>query len=217
VSTAKNHPGRSRHEALQLLFDRELDDGEAATVAAEIDNDEEMKRHLAQLGVLRQLVAKSLEQEAAALPAARFAQVWDRIDREIDRDQAGATEPTPLWTRLRAAFGRLRTPVLVAAGAAAVTALVLRMMAPDETNKVDDIASVPEPVTPEPAPQPMPTPPSTKIAKTEPESFPAPKAGDAEIHGIEFGGKQGRISQTGTLTVVYVEEDEEPKPSERSL
>jgi hypothetical protein len=122
-----------------------------------------------------------------------------------------------LWTRLRAAFGRLRTPVLVAAGAAAVTALVLRMMAPDETNKVDDIASVPEPVTPEPAPQPMPTPPSTKIAKTEPESFPAPKAGDAEIHGIEFGGKQGRISQTGTLTVVYVEEDEEPKPSERSL
>ena len=154
------------------------------------------------------------------VPAARFAQVWDRIDREIDRDHTAAAEPTGAWARLRAAFARVRTPVLVAVGAAAVTALVLRMMAPEDTNKADSIASVPEPATPQPAPQTVPTvpiPPPTMIAEKEPEPLPAPKAGDAEIHGIEFGGKQGRISQTGTLTVVYVEEDEQPKPSERSL
>jgi anti-sigma factor RsiW len=217
VSTAKHEPGRSRHEALQLYFDRELDEPEAAAVEAQLEQDEEMRRHLVQLQTMRKLVGRSLEVEADAVPSARFAQIWDRIDREIDREPAAAAAPAGLWIRVRAAWARLRTPVLVAAGAAAVTVLVLRAMAPEGANKADDIASVPEPSPPGPAPETVPTPPPSKIAKTEPEAFPAPKAGDAEIHGIEFGGKQGRISQTGTLTVVYVEEDEEPKPSERSL
>jgi hypothetical protein len=47
--------------------------------------------------------------------------------------------------------------------------------------------------------------------------FPTPKAAEAEIHSIEFGGKAGRISQNGTVTVLYVEEGESPQKSERSL
>ena len=37
------------------------------------------------------------------------------------------------------------------------------------------------------------------------------------FHSIEFGGKAGRISQNGTVTVLYVEEGESPQKSERSL
>ena len=47
--------------------------------------------------------------------------------------------------------------------------------------------------------------------------MPVPQSNEAEIHGIEFGGKHGRISHTGTVTVLYVEEDETPPNSERSL
>jgi hypothetical protein len=40
---------------------------------------------------------------------------------------------------------------------------------------------------------------------------------EAEIHGVEFSGQTGRISKTGTVTVLYLEEEAQPKDTERSL
>jgi hypothetical protein len=48
-------------------------------------------------------------------------------------------------------------------------------------------------------------------------AFPEPKPTEADIHRVDFGGHNGRISQTGTVTVLFVEEEAEPKDSERSL
>jgi hypothetical protein len=47
--------------------------------------------------------------------------------------------------------------------------------------------------------------------------MPVPDSADVEIHGIEFGGKGGRISNSGTVTVLYVEEEAQSADSERSL
>ena len=57
----------------------------------------------------------------------------------------------------------------------------------------------------------------TCVPEPPAEVFPAPKAAEAEIHSVEFGGKAGRISQNGTVTVLYVEEGDTPQKSERSL
>ena len=55
----------------------------------------------------------------------------------------------------------------------------------------------------------------------EPELFPEPESNEAEIEKIEFGGRSGTISHIqgsrGTTTVIWVQEDEEPVDSERSL
>jgi hypothetical protein len=48
-------------------------------------------------------------------------------------------------------------------------------------------------------------------------AFEPPKPAQADIERIEFGGNNGRISQTGTVTVLHVEEDVEHEDSERSL
>ena len=51
--------------------------------------------------------------------------------------------------------------------------------------------------------------------------FPAPNEEAAQIEQIEFGGNGGRIGQiegkTGTVTVIWVTEDEDPADSERAL
>ena len=47
--------------------------------------------------------------------------------------------------------------------------------------------------------------------------MPVPETNDAEIHGIEFGGRNGRIGHSGTVTVLYVEDDAQSTNSERSL
>ncbi|MEZ4430180.1 MAG: hypothetical protein R3A51_21065 [Nannocystaceae bacterium] len=49
-------------------------------------DDPELKAELAELGLLRQAVITSLEAEAAAVPEARFEQIWDEIERTFDRD-----------------------------------------------------------------------------------------------------------------------------------
>jgi anti-sigma factor RsiW len=213
-----------RDQKLHMYFDDELDDGEKEEFAREVDRDPELRRHLEQMGTMRDLVSRSLELRAGDVPRARFEQIWDEIDRSIESEQraARAAVPESIWTRLLAAFRPFRMPVLAAAAAAAVALVVVQFTGPSDVNHGPQIASeTPAPQkspdaapTPEPAPRIAVAPPEPAPA---PEAFPAPKAAAAEIHSIEFGGKGGRISQNGTVTVLYVEEGDSPQKSERSL
>lgn len=213
---------------LQAYFDGELDAADAAEMAATVERDADLRGHVAAMGAMRDLVNRSMEMRALEVPRARFEQIWDQIDREIERDARAAktpvAAPASFWARIAAVLKPFRTPLLAAAGAAAVAVVALNWGGAPEVNQAPEVASVPEPSVPGPA-TPAPRAEMPLLAEKpqgpapSPEGaseLPAPHPADAEIHGIEFGGKQGRISHTGTVTVLYVEEDESQK-SERSL
>jgi hypothetical protein len=221
---------RISEEDLQLFFDGELTGAEAQELAAQIDAQPELRRELEQLGFVRDLVAASLEAKAKEIPEARFEQVWDEIDRAIESDARGRTagQSASIWARLRAAFGSARVPILATAGAAAVVLILVQSLGgtTDDANKADEVASVEhsgakEPTPPSESSEPMPPLDAIAAAPTSPEAeahFPEPRPAEADIHSIEFGGKNGRITRTGTVTVLYVEEDlEDENDSERSL
>jgi negative regulator of sigma E activity len=214
-----------RDQKLQMFFDEELDGGEKDEFARELDRDPELRRHLEQMGTMRSLVSRSLELRANEVPRARFEQIWDEIDRSIDAEQraARAAVPVSIWSRLSDAIRPFRTPVLAAAAAAAVAVVVVQFTGSSGVNEDPQVASVPDVPPSTAAPETGPTTPNNQLAQRQPEPphtpevFPTPKAAAAEIHSIEFGGKAGRISQQGTVTVLYVEEGESPQKSERSL
>jgi hypothetical protein len=225
-----NTSGRNRisPEDLQLYFDGELTGAEAQELSAQIDAEPGLRRQLAQMGIVRDLVAAGLERKAQEVPQARFEQVWAEIDRALDADaRAAASTGGSAWARLRAAFGSVRLPVLAAAGAAALAVVVLQRGSGTDANKADEVASIeqPEAVSTPPRhahPDPMSSS-ADAIAEAptpaEPEiRFADPRPAEADIHSIEFGGRNGRIGRTGTVTVLYVEEDiEDANDSERSL
>jgi anti-sigma factor RsiW len=216
---------------LSAYFDEELTPEQAEAVALALAENPELRSEHAQLGLLGGTLRAALEAEAQAVPAARFEQIWDEIDRAIERDarlQAEANRNASIWTRLRAALRPIRVPVLAAAGAAALAIVILGRGA-DEPNNPESPPSVAEVSPPAPVVAP-PTQPDRIIAEeavapleaapsteTRLQPMPVPESSEAEIHGIDFGGKHGRISHTGTVTVLYVEEDETPPNSERSL
>lgn len=201
---------------LQAFFDGELDEAGAERMARTIDRDPLLRQHLDQMALMRNLVGKSMEMRAVEVPGARFEQIWDEIDRTISQDAARpANAPASFWQRVWSALAPFRVPALAAVGAAAV-AVVVMQVSPGPVNEEPGVASVPRttertPDVVQPLPKPAPNTPA--IAET----FPSPRAADAEIHGIEFGGNQGRISHTGVVTVLYVEEDASSQKSERSL
>lgn len=176
---------------------------------------------LAELGLMRGALAASLNAEAARVPEARFEQIWDEIDRTLDRDTAAhqpAVASPSLWAR---ALGLLRpvwVPVAATAGVAAVLLAVVQGGAvPTDaagTNTAELVASKPAPL-PAVAPAPV----IVAAAEAEP-AFPEPDMREADIERIEFSGKQGRIGtiegKRGTTTVIWVS-DEEPGAGERSL
>jgi hypothetical protein len=212
---------------LSANFDEELTPEQAERVALALAADPRLRAEHTQLGLLRGTIRAALEAEAQAVPDARFEQIWDEIDRAIERDarlQAEANRNASIWTRLWAALRPIRVPVLAggAIAAIAIVALGRGWVEPNNPEAAPSVAGAPlaptEPViTPSPS-QPdqlAPVPTSPVDAKLPPR--PVPESSEAEIHGIEFGGKHGRISHTGTVTVLYVEEDETPPNSERSL
>ncbi len=200
---------------LQAFFDGELDHAGAERMARTIDQDPQLRQHLNQMGVMRDLVGRSLEMRATQVPRARFEQIWDEIDRTITQDASRPAElPASFWQRVWVAFRPFRVPVMAAVGAAAIAVVVMQVGQSGPVNQDGGVASVPRTASPlSHDPQVAPPTPAPSIA----EAFPSPRAAEAEIHGIEFGGKQGRISQTGVVTVLYVEEDATPQKSERSL
>ncbi|MBX7081640.1 MAG: hypothetical protein K1X88_20730 [Nannocystaceae bacterium] len=214
---------------LQAYFDGELDAAAAQEVARTLDGDPALRGHLAGMSLMRDLVNRSLEMKALEVPRARFEQIWDEIDRTIERDTRSArapqAAPASLWARIATALRPFRAPLLAAAGAAAVAIVAVRLSGSPEVNQAPEVASLPEPPAGGPASPDAPAPQGSKVADrttpapaSEDATLPQPRPADAEIHGIEFGGKTGRISHTGTVTVLYVEEeDDSQKKSERSL
>ena len=231
--------GVSRDE-LALHFDGELTGAEAHELAAQIDADPELRDELAQLGIVRGLVRETLERKAAEVPQARFEQIWDEIDRQLDRETvASPAAGGSIWSRLWAAMRPARVPLAAAAAAAAVTFAIVSVDGDEDvvpSNNPGSVASAQEPEAEPsqsaPAPAlpagdrlaqaPSPTPPNPDAVPGSPEQgsegdLPKPKKVEAEIHGVEFSGHTGRISKTGTVTVLYLEEEAQPKDTERSL
>jgi hypothetical protein len=237
--------GPEIHEQLSAYFDDELEDSMRALVEAELERDGELAAKLVDLSFMREMVVGDLELQAERVPDARFEQIWDNFEQTLEREsrlQEAAEEPPTVWQRLIAWAQPLRIPI-AAVSAAGVLVFVFAQSAgapsdqDDEavaSNTQDEAPSDAEPNAraPQPAPvvkvAPNPDPPADRVAlapepspQVDPEMFPQPEPGEAEIRRIEFGGQTGTISQVegtrGTTTVIWVTEDEGPADSERSL
>jgi anti-sigma factor RsiW len=221
-------------EQLSAYFDDELDEGARAAVEAQLERDPDLAARLADLMFMRTMVAGDLDHQAERVPEARFEQLWDSFEDTLEREsrlQEAAEAPPKWWQRLREWARPVRIPLAAAAAVGALAFVIARSVgAPTDeaeaelvANTQDDAASdgqsAPEGKSPEPRVEPKiavaPTPDS------EPEVFPQPEPGEAEIRRIEFGGQTGTISQVagtrGTTTVIWVTEDENPVDSERPL
>ena len=175
---------------------------------------------------MRQAIDASLAAEAARVPQARFEQIWDEIDRTLDRETAGhmpAVAAPSLWTRMLNVLRPAWAPVAAVAGVAAVLIVVVSSGAVTPANTDEVAASKPAPteaVAPVGAPVTPDMSPALAVAPEPEQTFPAPDMHEAEIERIEFGGKNGRIGtiegKRGTTTVIWVS-DEDAGPGQRSL
>ncbi len=203
-------------EQLSAYFDGELDPGERAQVEQWLARDAAGRATLAELGVMRDAITVSLDAEAAKVPAARFEQIWDEIDRALDRETAAHLPAAPvpsLWARMLGVLRPAWVPVAAVAGVAAIAIVFVSGGAVTPTNSPELAASNPTPTSPVVAPAPALVPEVEAV-------FPLPEMYEAEIERIEFGGKNGRIGtiegKRGTTTVIWVS-DEDAAPGQRSL
>ncbi|EDM80783.1 hypothetical protein PPSIR1_12908 [Plesiocystis pacifica SIR-1] len=244
MSAESNTSNFALSEELSAYFDGELDAAAEAAMEAELEANPSLAEQLGDLSFMREIVAGDLELQAERVPEARFEQIWDSFERSLEREsrlQEAAEAPPNLWERLLEWARPLRVPLAVV-GTAAVVALVfaksIQAPEPDQgpdavaSNTPEDAASdqpaADEASTPESEAPSLSTPskaPQMAVApnpdtKAEPEMFPQPEPGEAEIRHISFGGRTGTISQVegtrGTTTVIWVTEDV-PAQSERSL
>lgn len=241
--TRKPHD-QDLEQQLASYFDGELTESDAEALTARLEQEDALSAQLEDMRFMREIVVGALESEARAVPEARFEQVWDEVSLTIDRDAressakaAGQAANVSIWERFAAWMRPVRLPVGVAAAAGAV-ALVVLVARPGQDGASSGEGAVaseqatppgraqnpesPEPSLADPATQiaeaaPMPAP----EAEALPVPLPAPESNDADIERIEFGGASGRISHIegvrGTTTVIWVEEEDEPADSERSL
>ena len=236
-------PAEITPEELHAYFDGELEGEAHARVEALMASDAGLKARVEDLSFMGAMVAQSLEDAAQEISQARFEQVRDQIDREIDREarlqQAAENEPG-LWARVVGMLGGARGPLLAVAAAAVVLVIVApweggpggteNRAAPLASNTPGNGDAVAPSAPEQPPMQPVPDqadPAPSQIAQGTPAPdpaqdtpFPAPESNDADIQRIEFGGRTGRVSQIegtrGTTTVIWVSE-EEPSESERPL
>ena len=90
------------------------------------DLDPVARQKVEAVGELGELVRGHLELSADAVPAARFEQIWDAVDKGISKPEK---KPAGIWHRVGGWFERYRGHVItgvVSAGAVAALALVLR-------------------------------------------------------------------------------------------
>jgi len=199
-------------EQLSAYIDGELSPAERAEVDQWLARDAQARALVAEFGVLRGAVTAGLEAEAAKVPEARFEQIWDEIDRALDRETAAhpSTQPAPsLWSRM---LGVLRPVWVPVAATAAVAAVVVGIVGSGAITRSSGPADQPAVASNEVAPAAV-LADSKAIVDVDP-IVPAPALGEAEIERIEFGGKAGRIgtieAKRGTTTVIWISEDEPP-------
>ena len=217
-------------EKLSAYFDGELEPAERQEVEQWLTRDAASHATLTELGVMRQAIDASLAAEAAKVPQARFEQIWDEIDRTLDRETAAhmpAVAAPSLWARMLGVLRPAWVPVAAVGGVAAVLIVVVSSGAVTPANTDGVVASKPAqttrvvPVAPVlPVIPVLPASPALAVAPDPEPSFPAPDMHEAEIERIEFGGKNGRIGtiegKRGTTTVIWVS-DEDAAPGQRSL
>jgi anti-sigma factor RsiW len=198
-------------EQLSAYIDGELSPAERAEVDQWLARDAQARALVAEFGLLRGAVEAGLEAEAAKVPEARFEQIWDEIDRALDRETAAhtSTPPAPsLWARMLGVLRPVWVPVAATAAVAAVvvgvvgSGAITRTSGPTDAPAVASNAAAAAPVLPD-----------IPAVAAEPV-IPAPSIGEAEIERIEFGSKAGRIGtiegKRGTTTVIWISEDEPP-------
>ena len=213
-------------EKLSAYFDGELEPAERQEVEQWLAHDAASHATLTELGVMRQAIDASLAAEAAKVPQARFEQIWDEIDRTLDRETAAhmpAVAAPSLWARMLGVLRPAWVPVAAVGGVAAVLIVVVSSGAVTPANTDTVVASKPAQTAPEVpvAPViPVIAGPALAVAPDPEPSFPAPDMHEAEIERIEFGGKNGRIGtiegKRGTTTVIWVSDDD-AAPGQRSL
>jgi anti-sigma factor RsiW len=109
---------------LMEYADDEVADGE---LAARIERDPQARATVESIKQIGELVRGHLELSADAVPDAKLAALWRRVDAQL-------APATGLWARVTAWFDRYRGHVItgaVSAGAVAALALILRPSAPD--------------------------------------------------------------------------------------
>lgn len=234
-------------EQLSAYFDGEVEASVRALVEGQLEADDALASRLADLSFMQTMVVGSLEHQAERVPEARFEQLWDNFEQTLEREsrlQEAAEAPPSLWQRLSSWARPLRIPI-TAVAAAGVLIVVFARSAGDPADSADEDTAAelasntpagdssdaqpnaenPDAATPGQAPAPQP---EARVAvatdpdpELDPEMFPQPEPGEAEIRRIEFGGRAGVISQVegsrGTTTVIWVTEDSAPVDSERSL
>lgn len=199
-------------EQLSAYIDGELAPAERAEVDRWLAQDARARALVAELTLLRGAVEASLDAEAAKVPEARFEQIWDEIDRALDRETAAHPQAAPapsLWARMIAVLRPVWVPVATTAAVAAVVVGIVSSGAITRTSGPTAVVA-----SNDGAPAPVPTDsPAATPAEQEPV-FPAPALHEADIERIEFGGKAGRIGtiegKKGTTTVIWISEDEPP-------
>lgn len=205
-------------QQLHAYLDGELSAPERAEVERLLTTNPEASAYLAGLKALQGAMIAGFEAEAAKVPEARFEQIWDEIERTLDRDLRlqKAPEPAPsLWARFR---GVLRPLFIPAASAAAVAGLVAVLWSGGSgdgaTNPAPVVATKPTPEQPVLADSSVPAAADAEVV------LPAPNGGPAHIQRIDWGVKSGRISEIegkrNTTTVIWISDDD-PSGSERSL
>lgn len=205
-------------QRLHAFLDGELSPADRAEVEQLLARDARARAYVDGLRLMSRAVVASSDDEAARVPEARFEQIWDEIERTLDRDQrlqkAPAAAPS-LWERLRGALRPLLVPTVAVAGVAAVAVVVSSLDGTPTANNEPVVAS--KPLAPEAVPEDRPL----AAVRDEPAvELPEYTGGPAHIKRIEWSGKSGRISEIegkrATTTVIWIS-DEEPGPSERPL
>lgn len=206
-------------QRLHAFLDGELSSADRAEVEQLLARDAQARAYVDGLRLMSRAIVASADDEAARVPEARFEQIWDEIERTLDRDlrlqKAPAAAPS-LWERLRGVMRPLLAPAVAVAGVAAVAFVVWGSLGDVESTANNEPAVASKTLPPEPVPADRPI-----LAPDEPSvELPAPNGGPAHIKRIEWSGKSGRISEIegkrATTTVIWISDDE-PGPSERPL
>lgn len=221
-----SNPDDARETQMSAYFDGELDDAARAEFEAAVAADPALQAMLDDFAHLQTAVRADLEAEAAGVPAARFEQVWDEVERAISRAPATVASNPTLLERLGALLGGWRAPAAVAVGACAVAFVIY---GPNAGAPGPDAGMVAE-AQPSPSPEDGPSsadaspsleglaaaPGAAQDAVKKETPFPVVSESDATIDSVDANGADVRVDRlgegdgrTGTVVIFVEELDEE--------